>query len=163
MVFNVVGPLPLAVGVVSYLPGPISKSVFLLCVSVDRNLPVGLGTETFKAQRARLSKRPFARPSAVLQGTMSSKAMCAELARMRMLSSGDSISDSSFVSGDRNLPAPTQWCTRTRAYPDLGRVSAEGVPEFGCYVGGAFLTRSHFGSERRTSCQCLRRRPLQTS
>jgi hypothetical protein len=103
---------------------------------------------------------------------------------MRMLSSGDSIwylakllaamsktkdliqtpvPDFSFVFGDRNLPVPTQWLTRTRAYPGPGRASAEGVPELGCYVGGAFKTRSHFGSQRRTSCQRLKRRPLQTS
>jgi hypothetical protein len=59
------------------------------------------------------------------------------------------VPDFSFVFGDRNLPVPTQWLTRTRAYPGPGRASAEGVPELGCYVGGAFKTRSHFGSERR--------------
>ena len=45
------------------------------------------------------------------------------------------VPDFSFVFGDRNLPVPTQWLTRTRAYPGPGRASAEGVPELGCYVG----------------------------
>ncbi len=40
MVFEVVGRFPLVFGLVSYPPGPILKSVFLWCVSVDRNLPL---------------------------------------------------------------------------------------------------------------------------
>ena len=39
MVFKVLGSFLLVVGLVSDPPGPILESVFLLCVSVDRNLP----------------------------------------------------------------------------------------------------------------------------
>ncbi len=59
MVFDVFGRFPLAFGLVSYPPGPISESVFLWRVSVDRNplvcSRVGLGIVDFEGPNSPLA------------------------------------------------------------------------------------------------------------